>query len=195
MVRLTHDDDKEILRYSGYKGGELTDRICDELETAKRLANETANIVSTWKRFELTYTKEGIAMAPDGPILIGESIKKHLNGCRFAVLFCVTLGQNFDRELAKLMVKEPSLGVLFHAAGVALIEKAADELQLQIDNELGGGLHTGVRFSPGYGDLPLEIQKDFIKVLETEKRCGVRLNSGCLMYPEKSVTAIAGIME
>lgn len=195
MVKLTHEDDKEILRYAGYKGGEITDRIFDELETAKNLVNSTAQIASTWKRFDLTFSKEGIAMTPNGPTLTGNSIQKHLDGCRMAVLFCVTLGQNFDRELSKLMVKEPSLGVLYHAAGVQMVEKAADALQLEIDRELGEGFHTGVRFSPGYGDLPLELQRDFISVLETEKRCGVRLNSGCLMNPEKSVTAVAGIRE
>jgi len=51
---------------------------------------------------------------------------------------------------------------------------------------------TRMRFSPGYGDLSLENQKLFFKALELEKM-GMKLTESLMMFPEKSVTAIAGV--
>ena len=49
------------------------------------------------------------------------------------------------------------------------------------------------RFSPGYGDLPLELQKDVFRVLDCPRKIGLSLNESLLMSPSKSVTAIIGI--
>ena len=126
-------------------------------------------------------------------VLYGESLKKLLKGLNEAILFCVTIGIDFDREVEKQMIKDPTLGVCLNACGIAAIEKACDNLQLEVEKELGK--KTTTRFSPGYGDLPLDSQKDFIRLLNTEKIAGVRLNENNLMNPLKSVTAIAGLME
>ena len=49
------------------------------------------------------------------------------------------------------------------------------------------------RFSAGYGDLPLSLQRDITGVLQTPKNIGISLNESLLMSPSKSVTAIIGI--
>lgn len=49
------------------------------------------------------------------------------------------------------------------------------------------------RFSAGYGDLPLEVQKDIFRVLDCPRKIGLTLNDSLLMSPTKSVTAIVGI--
>ena len=54
-------------------------------------------------------------------------------------------------------------------------------------------MKTGVRFSPGYGDLPLSTQKDFIRILNTERLAGVTINENYLMNPRKTVTAVCGL--
>lgn len=51
------------------------------------------------------------------------------------------------------------------------------------------------RFSPGYGDLPLETQRELVRVLDTHRKIGVSLTGSCLMMPSKSVTAILGISD
>jgi hypothetical protein len=49
------------------------------------------------------------------------------------------------------------------------------------------------RFSPGYGDLPLALQGDFLRTLGAEKRLGVTLSAGGLCIPTKTVTAVIGL--
>ena len=51
------------------------------------------------------------------------------------------------------------------------------------------------RFSPGYGDLPIEIQKDIFRALDCPRRIGLTLNENLLMSPTKSVSAIIGIVK
>ena len=50
------------------------------------------------------------------------------------------------------------------------------------------------RYSPGYGDLPLDIQKNFLNVLDAQKKIGLTTSENFLLFPRKSVTAIIGII-
>ncbi len=52
---------------------------------------------------------------------------------------------------------------------------------------------TSRRFSAGYGDFDIRFQKDIYRMLGLEA-IGVRINESCLLMPEKSVTAIYGIL-
>ena len=49
------------------------------------------------------------------------------------------------------------------------------------------------RFSPGYGDLSLDLQKTVFELLNPEKHIGITLTDGMLMTPMKSVSAFIGI--
>ena len=195
MTLLSLEDRSEILRYLSYRGSELTEGIEKRINDCIKAANEAALIKSTYRRFKIEEKEEGIALMGTGVMLLGNSLKKHLNGAEEAVLFCITLGASFDTEIEKMMVSDPASGVILNSAGITLIEKAADDLQKEIDETLPGGFHTGVRFSPGYGDLPLEFQRELFRVLDCPRTVGVTLGDQLLMMPTKSVTAIIGAKE
>jgi cobalamin-dependent methionine synthase I len=55
-----------------------------------------------------------------------------------------------------------------------------------------GKMLTKHRYSPGFGDLPLNYQKDIFSVLELEK-FNMSITEKFMLIPEKSVIAIAGI--
>ena len=48
------------------------------------------------------------------------------------------------------------------------------------------------RFSPGYGDLSLSVSCDILRLVDAERRLGIRM-AGSLMIPKKSITAIMGV--
>jgi cobalamin-dependent methionine synthase I len=52
---------------------------------------------------------------------------------------------------------------------------------------------TKARFSAGYGDFSLENQKAIHTLLRLDK-IGVFITDRCILMPEKSVTAVAGIV-
>lgn len=192
MITLDESDRKEILRYLGYRGGEITEAVLEDIELSVKTANKVMHPRFIWKMCTVVKREDGLWLSEADVVLRGNSIARHLEGCERAVLFCVTLGSELDREIDREMVDKPGRGVILNACGIAGVEKLADYLQTEIDNRLKDE-HTGVRFSPGYGDLPLETQADIMRALNCEKTVGVRLNSNYLMDPQKSVTAIAGI--
>ena len=44
-----------------------------------------------------------------------------------------------------------------------------------------------------YGDLPLELQKDFLQALDAGRKLGITANDSFLLLPCKSVTAVIGL--
>ena len=192
-IILDETDRSEILRYLGYRGSEITEVVENKIGEAMRLANDIITPRSVWRLFSITKKEEGLSLNGTDVCLEGESIKKHLEGFDRVILFCVTIGSDFDRETEKRMVTDPTLAVILNACGIQAVEKTADALQKEIEEELSE--KTGIRFSPGYGDMPLHSQEDFIRLLNTERRIGVSLNRNDLMAPLKSVTAVCGIRE
>lgn len=51
------------------------------------------------------------------------------------------------------------------------------------------------RFSPGYGDLPLSLQPEILRLLDLEKRLGLTVTAEHILIPRKSVTAIVGLAD
>ncbi|MBQ6110986.1 MAG: hypothetical protein IJL01_01180 [Synergistaceae bacterium] len=49
------------------------------------------------------------------------------------------------------------------------------------------------RFSPGYGDLGMNVIEDIITILNATKRIGLSVTRSLMMTPVKSVTAVAGL--
>ena len=69
-----------------------------------------------------------------------------------------------------------------------------DEQQKKISTELEkSGLYLRPRFSPGYGDFPIEFQEPIMRMLDCAKKIGLTMTDSYMMSPTKSVTAIIGI--
>ena len=122
-----------------------------------------------------------------------EKLAKNLSGCRSVLLFGATVGIEIDRLIAKYSRISPTKALLLQAYGAERIEALCNEFCKCYESENSVGLRP--RFSAGYGDCPLETQKDIFSLLECSRRIGLTLNDSCLMSPTKSVTAFAGIKE
>ncbi|MDE7084854.1 MAG: Vitamin B12 dependent methionine synthase activation subunit [Clostridia bacterium] len=118
------------------------------------------------------------------------SLSLNLAGCGKIVLFACTAGAGIDRLLAKYKRISPAKTAVIQAAGAALAEDWCEELCALFKREYGD---TKPRFSCGYGDLPLTLQRDIFAALSVTKQIGVTLSDDCFMTPTKSVTAIVGI--
>ena len=55
--------------------------------------------------------------------------------------------------------------------------------------------YTTWRFSPGYGDYPIELQSDFLRLLDAPRKIGLCTNNNSILTPTKSVTAVMGLSE
>lgn len=195
---LTSLNQKEAFRYLGYKGSKPDiniQRLMDELgEKLLRIICPR----SIYKMFDLTW-ENGQPKVENAEIeLIGESIKKHLVGCERVIFLAATLGKEADEYIKLLQQKEMTKAVMVDALASAAIEQVCDNVEIEIKEKLekvyqDEKVYTTFRFSPGYGDLPLDMQMEFLNVLETQKKIGLNIVSDSMLMPTKSVTAIIGI--
>jgi len=87
-----------------------------------------------------------------------------------------------------------SRAVILQAAAAAMIEEYCDRVCRELKAAYEAkGLYLRPRFSPGYGDFPLECQPYLLECVDGGKQLGIRLTGGYLMMPSKSVTAVMGL--
>lgn len=114
-----------------------------------------------------------------------------------AIIFAATIGGNIDRLIAKYSRFSPLKALALQALGAERVEALCDvfcrELAENYSEQIPGCV-LRPRYSPGYGDLPLEFQKDVFRLLDPPRRIGVYLGESLLMTPSKSVTAIIGVV-
>ena len=120
-----------------------------------------------------------------------EALAKRFKEAETAVLFAATIGVAFDRQLARYTRTEPAKALMLQAIGTERIEALCDVFCDELAKETG--TFALARFSPGYGDLPLSLQRDIVALLDTPKYIGVSLSDSLLMIPSKSVTAFVGL--
>ncbi|MEE1053067.1 MAG: vitamin B12 dependent-methionine synthase activation domain-containing protein [Acutalibacteraceae bacterium] len=181
--------EKEILRYAGCKS---VDR-----ETQK-LLNLCLNEVLGKLTYKVCYCELPITVNEDVCDfdvfkVSSQKLAANLKDCKRVILLAATVGIEIDRLITKYGYISPAKALMFQAIGAERIEALCDNFCADIENSLKISLKP--RFSPGYGDLPLETQKQIFAVLDCPKRIGLTLNESLLMSPSKSVTAFAGISD
>ena len=175
----------EVLRYLGYAGQTVTPELEARVDAACGLCSKLARPASVLS----SYRADALPLS-----LPGQSIAEHLQSAIEVVLFAVTLGHDIDRELRRLSVTDPLGQVLLDAAATAAVEREANRVEAQVRSDAAArGLFCSWRFSPGYGDLPLDVQASLLRTLNATRRLGITLTQNNLMVPTKSVTAIVGI--
>ena len=194
---MEHKPDlREITRYLGYYGVTPDESMMREID---QCINELEKVITprfVYDRFGLLQKEEG-----DGSVLSfggietgSRDLARNLKGCTEVYIMAVTLGPGPDRLVRRASVGRMSRALIYQAAAAAMTEAWCDEINERIRSEAArDGLYTRPRFSPGYGDLPLSVQKQISGLLNMPKEIGVSLTESLLMTPSKSVTALIGV--
>ena len=185
----------EVLRYLGYRGQELGPELEGLIDEMCQRCLESARPRYYWRVFPLTAGEQGQPeLAGTGVVLEGRDIKKHLDRGTACAVMAATLGLEPEREMLRIGRRSTTGEVVFNAACTALIESVADACEGEIRAYARrAGLDTGYRYSPGYGDFPLEQQEAVLGVIEAGTRLGITLTDSLLMVPKKSVSALIGL--
>lgn len=120
-------------------------------------------------------------------------LRRHLAGCSRAVVFAATMGLAPDRLITRYGQLSPARALMLQAIGTERVEALCDVFCAGLAADRPAGVTA--RFSPGYGDLPLDTQRDIFALLDPPRHIGVTLNQSLLMSPSKSVTAIVGMRD
>ena len=183
---------QEALRYAGVRGenGEMAALMADVWQEAQGQLSYQACCLET------PLGLEGENCRLNGIRVQSRALSRHLAGCRGALLMGATVGVGLDRLIARYGKIAPSRALMLQALGAERIEALCDAFcRMMGEEKRGEGLYLKPRFSPGYGDLPLEMQIDLFRALRPENAIGLTLNDSLIMSPSKSVTAVIGLTE
>lgn len=186
-------DRKEALRYLGYRGQEPDTATMELLESCGRELSAASDRRHLMREFPLSVDGngriDGVCFQTDS-----KSLSRNLGGCGQVLVMAATLGPGVDRLLARYGKIQMAKAVVMQAVSAAMIEAYCNELCAGWRREYEEkGLYLRPRFSPGYGDFPLECQQGILDDLEAGKRIGITLTDSLLMMPSKSVTAVIGV--
>ncbi len=183
---------KEVLRYAG---------ALSETAEISTLLDECIAEAEGKFSYNVCY-KELSVCECDGALDLGfckvssHALSKNLSGCKKIILFAATVGVEIDRLIARASAISPAKAAIFQALGSERVEALCDAFNDEIRKEAATrGYSTHPRVSAGYGDIPLEMQRDIFRALECTKKIGISLGESLLMSPSKSVTAIIGLQE
>lgn len=130
----------------------------------------------------------------EGLELKGKDILTHLENCFGIILTAVTLGTSVDNLIRKYETTNITKAVVIESICNVIIEEVADNYEDELRTRLKqNNLFATCRYSPGYGDLPINIQQDILNILDANRKIGLTVSSSGIMIPRKSITGILGI--
>lgn len=184
---------KEAVRYLGYGRHAVDDYTLALIREAFEELDLLAARRIVYRIFDLTL--KGQDCIEIGNLCIrSRSLGRNINGCSKAAVLGATLGIEIDRYMKKLSITNMAKAVVVQSCAAALLEEYLDSCQLEIEQEADRqGLYLRPRFSPGYGDFPIEHQEEILRMLDTAKKIGLTMTGSSMLTPTKSVTAIIGM--
>ncbi|MFP4371293.1 MAG: Vitamin B12 dependent methionine synthase activation subunit [Halanaerobium sp.] len=189
-------DRTEVLRYL------QTSRNLED-ENINRLISETTdeikNIINfryLYQKFPIELNENGVEVKGTTLTLKGKSIKKHLRNSEEIYLMAATLGAQVDKKISYYEKVSITKSMIFDACATTAIEAGCDQVEEEIKKEVlaAGNEDITFRYSPGYGDLGIDIQKEILRILNAPKKIGLTASKYNMLMPTKSVTAVIGVI-
>ncbi len=183
----------EAARYMGVKG-EPDETVAALLDEAELVVRSRVMPKYVYREAALSFENGKVHLDCMNVPLEGIDILNHLKGCTKAILLAVTLTTEADKIIRQAEIKGMAEALAADCICSAAVEQVCDRAEEEIFTQQKYPYRTW-RFSPGYGDLPIEMQKDFLAALNAQRRIGLTVTESCMLIPSKSVTAIIGISE
>lgn len=186
-------DKPQALRYFGYSDeAAVPTEVMTVFDKCAKEAVAAASYRVCFGEFPVTQTGEVLDLGLT--VTNSKSLAANLCGCEKTVAFAATVGIEIDRLINRYENIYPLKAYAFQAVGAERVESLCNFFCDKIaERKATEGLFTRPRFSCGYGDFPLEKQRDFFAALDCGRKIGLTLNDGMLMSPSKSVTALIGL--
>ncbi|MDE5855379.1 MAG: 5-methyltetrahydrofolate--homocysteine methyltransferase [Ruminococcus sp.] len=181
----------EAARYMGVRG-EPDKIIAEILDKYEEIVRNQLKPAYVYRESSVVSCNDGIRINGINTLFMGNDIKNHLKGCDRVIIFAATVSAAADKLIRQISVTDTAAAFAVDCLCSAAIEQICDKAEQEIFTEIHAPYRTW-RFSPGYGDLPISLQKDLLLFLNAQRRIGLTVTDSCMLIPSKSVTAIIGI--
>ncbi|MCI9157116.1 MAG: methionine synthase [Lawsonibacter sp.] len=192
-MAVTQLSTDEILRYMGCPPDKADEALKAQVETCARELLGAVRPRWSWRAVDIAFEPEGVRLE-NGLLLPGKDLQTHLAGCGRAAVFCATLGAETDMLIRRAERLDMARALTLDCCASAAVEEACDQIEVELQGKFPG-CSFPFRYSPGYGDLPLEVQGPLLDLLDAPRRVGLCATASNLLTPRKSVTAILGIAD
>lgn len=193
MIALSQLNTAEVLRYMGCPPEKADGALTAQVEACAREMLSAVRPRWSWRAVSLTLEEHGVRLE-NGLLLPGQDLKAHLTGCDRAAVFCATLGAEADALIRRTERLDMGRALTLDCCASAAIEAVCDRIETELQEKFPG-YSFPFRYSPGYGDLPLEVQGPILELLDAPRRAGLCATANHLLTPRKSVTALLGVAE
>ncbi len=203
---------KEVFRYLGYNVNSTPDETVKAL--AEKAIEKMRSIImpqAVYDFYDLSFSEpeekklaqtqneaqnetQSIPEIQFGEIKISSKYLWPLfKDCKKVCVAACTIGPQVDSLIRRTGAINSALASVMQATGAMFIEEFVDFVNSRIKSDAAQeGFQTKPRYSPGYGDVPLDLQKNIFSMLPCT-RIGLSLMQTLIMAPEKSVTAFIGL--
>ncbi|MCC0633133.1 vitamin B12 dependent-methionine synthase activation domain-containing protein [Clostridioides sp. ZZV15-6388] len=185
----------EVLRYLQYKGQEIDKELKETIDECIETAKNKINPRYISRIYPIKINKDKIVeLEGTNLTLKSRDIYELLKNCDECVIMAATLGIEVEKEIKRYSYSDLTKGLIIDSCGTTAIEEVCDIVQNNIEKVFSEqNKFITMRYSPGYGDLPIEKNIDILNVLNAQKQIGLTITSNGIMIPRKSVVAIIGI--
>lgn len=188
----TNKNITDALRYMGVPPESHTDELIRTVSEAFRRLEGYITPRCVWGRFHITHFDGGIEL--EGARIFSKDISRLTSRSGDCVVLAATLGHETDRQITIAQSRDMLEGLALDACASVRIDSYIDDVvRGEISASLCEGERMTTRFSPGYGDLSMNVTEDIIAILSATKRIGLSVTRSLMMSPVKSVTALAGL--
>jgi len=184
----------KILSRSGILGtSKPPEEMEEHLNRAIELVNSVATPQAVYETVKCSWDGEKLHIL--NKELKGKLIQQQMRDAEYATLIAATIGHTVENLISTLMESEETLlSFLCDAYASELTEAFVRKLDEHMRNEMRKyGYVGGARISPGYVDLPLNLNTVIVQHLKATERIELSVipESGQLS-PRKSVVAMIG---
>ena len=183
-------DKKEALRYYRAKPNDAAAEAF--IDSAYEKLRKELQPRYTVKEFGCKTDAESVVL-DNGTVFHSKALARYVGDAKKLFLFGATLGSRVDITLRRMSLTSVAEAGAGQAVAAALIETYCDDCCNELQKQLPSNKKLKWRFSPGYGDWPLEEQKILFSVLDCAHTIGLTLTESCMMAPIKSVTAVIAV--
>ncbi len=129
-----------------------------------------------------------------GMALTGPLVTRQLGGAQRVTAAVCTIGSELENTTANMFSEDPLYALALDGLGNAAVESLAQQVCGQIAEQVKEeGLQASSPLSPGAPEWPVEVGQPQIFALLDPNKAGVKLSSGGMMIPKKSVSFVVGL--
>lgn len=186
---------KEALRYMAMPYKECDDELLQKVRLTFELLERISVSRKTYKRIPIKVEDENVIFQNTSLSIGSKDLVTLFTYSKECYIMAVTLGKEVDREITIRQKLSMLDALVLDTCASVFIDKICDDLEQELMKELTEKEYFTMRFSPGYGDVPLEVQSHVLEILQTNKTIGLTLTKTDMLFPTKSITAFIGISD